>query len=565
MYSLMVKTIADRAGKVRPETFKRISALADISMIYVKERFIGKGFAVLYESDSSEQVLDKKRLLETAGIKSCIIERNSLGYVNERVVEAGWIEEHEDKLLFFDISSDPVAVERGERVICVYGIDGRLIENLSMNSILNSQECDYILSLPDKKTAVRIKRYNLNYSGLKNFSKYSKQENFRSLIEKLKTVSGNFVQNGDYNLSYSPGREMTLNEYAGLLCILSREGMLDFEYPDSFMNESYKTDEPEVYDFKYKIYSPGDILKPEIGIKRLNLAGNLLYPPAFLLFLWAISMKTGFSSLFLYALPAVSAYMIYIFLKILRLLMFNEDIPSAKIESASIGLNEVRGTVLEKNSIPSPVSGIKCVYFKYTKLVRTEEDSKVKWEASEIGEYLPESIFIEQDGKKLEIETKGAVFNLHNRHEYSRKFNYYYLDDYNPDVKYVEENIPVAAEIYAMGSIVTKDRAEELRAYMRSKKADAEFARQFDSDGDKRIDLDEWENMKTAIENEFTEAESRRDACESLKMKKTKDDGIFFISDISEKQVSARLKAFLAADALLAALMITLFIVILRR
>lgn len=565
MYSLFIKTIADRAGKVKPEAFKRISELTGISMIYVKERFVGKGFSVLFETDSHDDALRKKQALESAGIVSSVVDRAVLSSVNETIINAGWIEEHEDRIDFFDGAAKPVSVMRGDKVVCVMGIDKRRIDNMSIASIKNSEECEYIFCIPSRRCAVRINRYKLNYSGLKKASKYSKQENFKTLLELVRNLSESYVQDEDYNFSYTPGRETSLFEYAGLCCILSNEGMLSFNYPESLINKDYSPEEPSVYDFKYKIYSPGDIIKPKIGIARLNLPGHLLYPPVFLLFILAVSLKTGFLQLFIFSLPAASAYMVYMFLKMLKLLIFVEDIPSAKIESASIGLNEIRGTVLEKNSIPSPVSGLKCAYFKYTKLVRTEEDSKVKWEASEIGEYLPECIFIEQNGKRLEIETKGAVFNLHNRHEYSRKFNCYYQQDYNPDVKYIEENIPVAADIYAMGSIVMKDRAEELRAYMRTKKADFEFVGQFDEDGNRRIDLDEWENMKAAIEKEFADIEGKKDACELLKMIKTKDDGMLFISDISEKQISVRLKAFLFTDVLITAILITLFIKLLGR
>jgi len=400
---------------------------------------------------------------------------------------------------------------------------------------------------------------------MKSFSKYSKMENFKQLLLAIKEKASSYREDTSYNINYTPDTNISLVEYSSICGRLYQSGMYDFEYSDEFYNPEYSEEKQEMYNFKYKIYAPGDIMITNMGIARLNPYKHILYPFIFLAICIFVAMKTGIYILAAYAIPPATAYMIFMFIKMMKLRMFIQDIPSAKIESVAVGLNEIKGTVLETNSIPSPISGIKCVYFRYKKMIKIEDSSETKWETAEIGEYLPEHFYVQQRGKRIAVETKGAVFDLHNKQEYSKTLNTLYYGGHNPNIKYIEENIPVMADVYILGSVITKDYDDELRAYIRDRKTDREYADKFDLNTDRIIDNDEWDSMKTAIEKEFADKMSGLDPNELLKIAKTKDDKMLFISDISEKQILTRLKMFLLADALIAALFVFAFIFIFRR
>jgi len=212
----------------------------------------------------------------------------------------------------------------------------------------------------------------------------------------------------------------------------------------------------------------------------------------------------------------------------------------------SVGLNEVSGIVIDRNAVPSPISGIKAVYFKYHKYRKEEmkENSK-NWKLVEIGEYVPSSFFIENGGDILEVKTMNASINLHSSNTYHTTHYQFFCMEDSDKIKFVEEMLPVSSEVFVIGSAVYSDRNKEIENFVKNKKIDKEYMDKFDENKDKFIDADEWEKAKHQMDLEFDERENKKKDHEHLSIQYTKDDNILFISDMSEMAVIKRFNLFL--------------------
>lgn len=562
MYYLVIKCISNFIKDVEPSFFDIISKASSVDLYTVKQKFIGYGWAVLKKTDKERELLEIKQKLDSLNIFSIIFSDADL--INKKIVEVSSMKENGELFLFS--SKEKYLIESGDKILFIAGVDGKKIENVDIRKLLLENKLTfYIYSVKNGKL-FKFEQEKLNYAGLKNFSKYSKSENFLKLKEIFKAKASQFFEDLFYCENFVNELYFDFDTYSLISSLLLESGFYTFSYDSKFYNKEKKEkDENRVYDFEYKIYKPGDILRDRKRklINKLNLLEIFFFPMGILLFIILFFLRMEGVRFLPYIFFLMVIYYLFYFVKIFKLKIFLESIPFSKIESISVGLNEINGRVCDLNSIPSPISGTKCVYFKYKKFVRvTDSKGNSKWQIEHIGEYLPDLFFVKDEkDNTIGIRTDHATFHLQNKTTYRKTFYNFFSMDEPKDVKYEEEVLSVDSDVFVVGSVVDKNYLLEKTEYIKSKKSDRNFIKKFDTNNDNIIDQDEWENAKNHIEKDFDRILSNRKEHENLEIVYSKDDGILFISDISEKTFIKYANIFLLSSSFVIIILILLIII----
>ncbi|MDD3803232.1 MAG: hypothetical protein PHW02_02445 [bacterium] len=568
-YYIYANTIADSLAKANKQIFKEISSALNKDVLYCQQRFIGKGFAKILSFAEGEEAKaeEARERLKKLKIESIVIDREKTSKRAEECFKTASIEEYDDRFRFIDVKGNDLYIDKESDILVIGGIDNTFssadtLKKLSLSDIVQI----YIYSSKAGRL-IEINNRTVNYSKIRNASKYSKTENLNKLLLELKKRGSKYKENFLYNSTYVPEISPSLKIYSSVASFMFENGMYESEYAEEFFDPGYVESEKNLaYDFKYDIYRPGELSRKTRPVKKLNLAQNAALPIIPAVFIAAISFRTQANILLIICSFALFAYYAYHFFSILKMKLFFESIPFSKIKSMSVGLNEVKGIVIDRNAIPSPISGIKAVYFRYSKYrkVKTEKDNE-EWKLVEVGEYVPASFFIDCDGDSLEIKTMNSSINLHSSSTYHKTHYEFFCMEDSDKVKFVEEILPVSAEVFVLGSAVYSDREKELESFIKNRKADRDFINTFDEDKDKFIDESEWAKAKQAMEHEFDEKETRKKEHEHLSMQYTKDDNILFISDMSESSMLRRFTLFLVTTAVLGLMGLVTGIILLWR
>lgn len=175
------------------------------------------------------------------------------------------------------------------------------------------------------------------------------------------------------------------------------------------------------------------------------------------------------------------------------------DIPTSKIASAAQGYVELRGTgrPFPDNPVRSPVNGLPCLWFNYT---REEKDADGKWRVVERKQSDVSFILDDGSGHCL-IDPDGAEIFAHRREQSVRK-----------DVRITESKLIERDPIYALGDFKTYgghhlelDPRDDLIAVLGEWKKDPVALRQrFDLDGDGEISAAEWDLVRLAARRQVS-------------------------------------------------------------
>lgn len=554
-YYLYANAIADNLGKVEKKVIKDISDALKTDLLYTQQRFTGRGFSKILSFDESrkDDSVKAQESLKMLGIESVIIDGSVTAALAENAFKAAFIEEFDNRYRFVNFKGEDLYIDKADELLVVGGIDMKRSAADTLKKLCLEEGFAICLFPAKERRLICLDVATVNLAKIKGASKYSKTENVGKFLGAFKESSENYIEDFNYSLRYSPESSPNLKIYSAIAALLFEKNLYSFRYPESFYNPQFKEDYGNrYYDFKFDIYRPGEFSKKIKPVKKLNLAQKAAMPVIPAVFIGMIFLRTQAEPLVTASCFVIFAYYAFHFFSILRMKLFFESVNFSKIESMSVGLNEVSGMIADRNAIPSPISGVRAVYFRYSKYRKVKvKDENEEWRLAEVGEYVPSSFFIENGGNALEVKTENASINLHSSTEYRRTFYEFYCMEDPDRVKFVEEALPVGSEAFVLGSAMYADRNRELESYIRNKKSDREYIKKFDADKDNFIDEGEWENARRSMELEFDEAESKKKGHEHLSMQYTKDDGILFISDMSEKSMLRRFTVFLCATGAL--------------
>ena len=116
------------------------------------------------------------------------------------------------------------------------------------------------------------------------------------------------------------------------------------------------------------------------------------------------------------ALAFVGAFVgVYLFYRGFRLLQRKRlilDTPASKIRSASIGLVEINGLATGPYTMPAPITGISCYYFRTIAWQLQQRGKNSQWvKVADESMHLP--FFIDDNTGRLLVDPQGAEMDIH--------------------------------------------------------------------------------------------------------------------------------------------------------
>jgi hypothetical protein len=213
------------------------------------------------------------------------------------------------------------------------------------------------------------------------------------------------------------------------------------------------------------------------------------------------------------------------------------DIATSRIGSAAQGYVELfgRASVHADNLIRSPLSGVSCIWFRYT--VYSKNNSDREWRRVSSG--VSESTFeIADKTGKCQVDPDYAeITGAEKRVSYEGEF------------KRVEELLFAGSNIYVLGEFSTIGGAnsvlslkEDVGALLAEWKKDpTQLKKRFDLDGNGEVDLKEWELARRAATREVEQQhrELRKESGVNI-IRAPKHRRLFLISTMSPQKLRQR-------------------------
>ena len=210
---------------------------------------------------------------------------------------------------------------------------------------------------------------------------------------------------------------------------------------------------------------------------------------------------------------------IFYFIRRARLI---EDTPTSRIRSAPQGYVEIIGRVkyLANEAVTAPLTLLPCAWYHYKiekqETVHTGKGSHTRWRTIE--ERTSERAFVcVDDTGQCMIDPRGAEVHTQGEDSWqgaskwpqtgkTSSRGFFSLGSYRYTERRLIENDP----LYALGKFTTVDPnkahgdvSDETRAILKVWKQDqAALLKNFDTNGDGSIDLDEWETVRRVAEQQ---------------------------------------------------------------
>ena len=219
-----------------------------------------------------------------------------------------------------------------------------------------------------------------------------------------------------------------------------------------------------------------------------------------------------------------------------------DDTPTARIASAAQGYAELRGRGLPLAGLPllSPLGGLPVLWWR---LLTEKRDAKGKWQQESL-EQSQASFLLDDGSGSCLVDPEGAEMLVQRREVSEREDRRYTLWTLLP-----HDPVYVLGDFRSLGPLdgaVEGPMSESRRLAERLEewKADrAGLLARFDLDGNREIDLKEWELARQQARQELRQqqAEAAR-AAEVQRVGAPGDGRLFLISDLEPGQIARRFK-----------------------
>jgi hypothetical protein len=187
----------------------------------------------------------------------------------------------------------------------------------------------------------------------------------------------------------------------------------------------------------------------------------------------------------------------------LRLKRFVEDTPTSRIRSLAMGLVEVHGRAIRRYALVAPMTQSACVWYRLRKYRRDRNSWRLTSESD--SNHVP---FILDDGSgRVVVDPAGATVKAKTEQTgYPGESTLIGASvDGGPDEKWVEELICEGTTLYVLGQArPAREVGTGLRGrtteMLRRLKLDPHALRRYDTNGDGRLDADEWQTARDEAE-----------------------------------------------------------------
>lgn len=212
------------------------------------------------------------------------------------------------------------------------------------------------------------------------------------------------------------------------------------------------------------------------------------------------------------------------------------DTPTARIASAAQGQVELLGRGLPLDGIPvcSPLTGLTCLWFRYT---LEEADSEGHWRIIDQGESDASFLLDDGSGRCLVDPEGGEILTRHKEVQRNGKRRHTEWRLLPGDTLYVN-----GAFKTLNGSATRADADATLKALLAEWKADrAELLRRFDMDGNGEIDQEEWQLARAAARREAARQLAENDSPGELHILRRPENGApLLISNLPPERLARR-------------------------
>lgn len=215
-----------------------------------------------------------------------------------------------------------------------------------------------------------------------------------------------------------------------------------------------------------------------------------------------------------------------------------EDTPTARIASAAQGYAELRGRgqPLAGQPLLSPLSGLPVLWWR---LLTEKQNEKGKWQQESLEQ--SQASFLLDDGSGSCLVDPETAEMLVQRREVTQQ----------GELRYTLWTLLPQDQIYVLGSFRTLgsmdgavSESQRLRELLEQWKADqASLLKRFDLDGNREIDLKEWELARAQARRELRQQQTEAAAAPELHVIGSASDGrLFLISDLEPARIARRFK-----------------------
>jgi E3 Ubiquitin ligase len=219
-----------------------------------------------------------------------------------------------------------------------------------------------------------------------------------------------------------------------------------------------------------------------------------------------------------------------------------ENLPESKVRSVAMGLAEIAGAAQQKSPLLSPITGVPCVYYRYTiEEERVDSKGRSRWVAIDDGRSST-PFYLADDTGRILVEPEGAEMILR---EGYRKIEPKSGWGSNR-IRTIEWRIVPEQRICVLGT-VTKTRDEiyahraTLREHLQQLKSNPEHLKKFDTNRDGTLDDAEWEVAVQTVKQEVLKEEMSRPQSppeDEIAIGQGTDEKTFVIADRSEASVA---------------------------
>lgn len=258
----------------------------------------------------------------------------------------------------------------------------------------------------------------------------------------------------------------------------------------------------------------------------------------------------------------LSAGGLFGFLRYSRLLRLIADTPTARIRSAPQGFAQFEGTAdwLPGPEIHAPLSRLPCVWYRY----RIEENRGRGRGRRRVvvGQGRSDDLFrLQDDTGQCVVDPEGALVIRPDRDVW---YGASHAMNLGPGTgsrwfgggryRYIEERLPAQRTLLVAGEFSTRyhegpSRKDHMRDLLARWKNDPDVIRRYDSDGDGRLSLQDWERVREAARAEVEQAMAAEELPEAIHILRRGDGGtqrLLVLSTLAESQllVRQRLRAY---------------------
>jgi hypothetical protein len=277
---------------------------------------------------------------------------------------------------------------------------------------------------------------------------------------------------------------------------------------------------------------------------------------------WFVHADAAEFGLAMGALLVAAAAGLHGFLRFSRLLRLIADTPTARIRSAPQGFVELEGVTgwLPGPEIHARLTGYPCVWYRYT--IEEQRTNGRNRRRTVIERGQSDDLFeLRDDTGRCVIDPDGAVVLGPDRDTWTASN---LGTDFGPRVnsgwfssgryRYTEERLHAHQPLLVLGEFHTRyheglEREERMKDLLGRWKNDPEIIRRFDSSGDGRLSLDDWERVRAAARVEVERLMAADEQPDAFNLVRRGDRGtqrLLLLSTLSEAQLlfRQRLRAY---------------------